>query len=250
VETCPDLSGWHATIDQSGYAPGEVCDVLVLTRGTNCKQYCEGQGRLCLRAQDNSGSGCIIDEGGHERQTTEDNGCLQNWNNQICGCSGEVVSTAESIQDRVCEGGTMNIDCAGRGIGVINIQEASYGRQHGPDVCPHAATSDQDCHEITSTDIVSDACQGETSCSVAATNGVFGDPCGGTYKYLTVNYDCGGGRSDPAAADGDLDGDGDVDVTDLLLLLAAFDVNADGDVNGDGRTTVTDLLLLLANFGG
>ena len=250
VETCPDLAGWHTTIDQSGYAPGEVCDVLVLTRGTNCKEYCEGQGRLCMRAQDNSGAGCLIDEGGHERQTTEDNGCLQDWNNQICGCSGEVVSSAESIQDRVCEGSAMSIDCAGRGAGVVNIQDASYGRQEGPDVCPHAATSNQDCHAVTSTDIVSDACQGETSCSLSATNGVFGDPCPGTYKYLTVNYDCGGGAGgDPAAADGDLDGDGDVDVSDLLLLLAAFDVNADGDVNGDGATTVTDLLLLLANFG-
>ena len=26
---------------------------------------------------------------------------------------------------------------------------------------------------------------------VKATNGVFGDPCGGTYKYLTVDYKCG-----------------------------------------------------------
>ena len=29
-----------------------------------------------------------------------------------------------------------------------------------------------------------------SSCTVAATNGVFGDPCGGTYKYLTVDYEC------------------------------------------------------------
>ena len=47
----------------------------------------------------------------------------------------------------------------------------------------------------------------------------------------------------------DLDGSGQVDVTDLLLLLAAFNTNSDGDTNGDGATNVTDLLALLAAFG-
>merc|ERR1711871_1152906 len=28
------------------------------------------------------------------------------------------------------------------------------------------------------------------SCDISVTNGVFGDPCGGTYKYLTVDYMC------------------------------------------------------------
>ena len=48
--------------------------------------------------------------------------------------------------------------------------------------------------------IVSAACQGETSCTVQALNSVFGDPCGGTYKYLTVNYACMGGGGAVAAA--------------------------------------------------
>ena len=37
---------------------------------------------------------------------------------------------------------------------------------------------------------MSAACQGESSCEVQATNGVFGDPCGGTYKYLSAVYEC------------------------------------------------------------
>ena len=246
-QICPDMTAWHSSTDVSSYTPGEVCDVLVMTRGTNCKQYCTGQGRICLRAQDNSGSGCTIDEGGHLRQTTDENGCLQNWNNQICGCSGDIVGTATQFQDRVCEGTTMNLDCAGRGAEVINIIDASYGRQDGPDVCPHSATSDQNCHEVTSTSIVAAACQGNPSCAIGALNSVFGDPCGGTYKYLTVNYDCGGAGGNAST---DLNGDGTVDVTDLLLVLAAFDVDAGGDVDGDGTTNVSDLLALLADFGG
>ena len=39
-------------------------------------------------------------------------------------------------------------------------------------------------------DIVKAACQGQRECTIAATNAVFGDPCGGTYKYLTINYQC------------------------------------------------------------
>ena len=101
---------------------------------------------------------------------------------------------------RVCEGSTLDIDCTGEGGGVINIRDASYGRQDGPDVCPHAATSDQTCHEVSSTTVVSGFCQGQESCSVSATNGVFGDPCGGTYKYLTVSYDCVAAAPQAAAA--------------------------------------------------
>ena len=35
------------------------------------------------------------------------------------------------------------------------------------------------------------ACQGQATCSIAASRRVFGDPCSGTYKYLTINYNCG-----------------------------------------------------------
>ena len=47
----------------------------------------------------------------------------------------------------------------------------------------------------------------------------------------------------------DINGDGNVDVSDLLLLLAAFGTAADGDCNGDGVTDVSDLLVLLSQFG-
>ena len=93
---------------------------------------------------------------------------------QIRGGSG----AAQPIEERACEGATMNLSCD---EGTIDVVSASYGRQHGPDVCPHSATSDQNCDAVNSLDIVSAACQGEQACAVAATNGVFGDPCGGTY---------------------------------------------------------------------
>ena len=47
----------------------------------------------------------------------------------------------------------------------------------------------------------------------------------------------------------DLDKDGSVNVSDLLLLLAAYATSTDGDVDRDGVTGVTDLLALLAAYG-
>ena len=35
-----------------------------------------------------------------------------------------------------------------------------------------------------------DRCEGKNSCEVAASNGVFGDPCVGTRKYLTTTWEC------------------------------------------------------------
>eukprot|EP01043_Picozoa_sp_COSAG02_P087819 COSAG02_NODE_25028_length_670_cov_18.115587_1_plen_223_part_11 len=91
-------------------------------------------------------------------------------------------------QARECEGNRLTITCSGDDV--INIIDATYGRRHGPEVCPHPATTDQNCHAIESSSIVSATCQGVSTCSVSVANDVFGDPCGGTYKYLTVDYEC------------------------------------------------------------
>ena len=84
------------------------------------------------------------------------------WARNIQYAVGDATPSAD-MQERVCEGGTLSIDC---GSGSITVVGASYGRQHGPDVCPHAATSNQDCHAENSVDIVSAACAGESSCTV------------------------------------------------------------------------------------
>ena len=47
----------------------------------------------------------------------------------------------------------------------------------------------------------------------------------------------------------DLNADGAVNVSDLLMLLAAYGTSADGDTNADGATDVADLLALLAAYG-
>ena len=83
---CEGITEFHPSVDQSSYIALPVCNVLVSTNGGTCKDYCASQGRVCRHAQDNQGQGCGLNAG-HDRQTMEQNGCLQTWGNQICGCA-------------------------------------------------------------------------------------------------------------------------------------------------------------------
>ena len=60
----------------------------------------------------------------------------------------------------------------------------------GTAICPSNLMSDTDCKSNTSLEKVKEECEGQSSCSVSATNGVFGDPCPWTHKYLEVKYAC------------------------------------------------------------
>lgn len=91
-------------------------------------------------------------------------------------------------QSRACEGSNLQLRC--RKGKVINILEANYGRTAGKKVCPHASIRDLNCRASKSLNILRARCDGKKSCAVPANNGVFGDPCGGTYKYLEVSYEC------------------------------------------------------------
>jgi hypothetical protein len=53
----------------------------------------------------------------------------------------------------------------------------------------------------------------------------------------------------PPACPGDLDGDDDTDMSDLGILLAAWEIDDGGDLDGDGDTDISDLGIFLADFG-
>ncbi|KAJ8041114.1 L-rhamnose-binding lectin CSL3 [Holothuria leucospilota] len=89
----------------------------------------------------------------------------------------------------VCEHSTLSLRCEGNTD--IYILSASYGRNVGTSICQGGTNVvTRKCHASSSLTKVEEACQGQQSCSILASNSVFGDPCVGTYKYLKVEYEC------------------------------------------------------------
>ncbi|XP_008278425.1 L-rhamnose-binding lectin CSL2-like [Stegastes partitus] len=90
-----------------------------------------------------------------------------------------------------CEGSFRRLFC-GEGQ-VISVFGAFYGR-HDQTTCsfgrPPRQLLNVDCLSLNSNTTVTNLCNGKNNCTVSASNSVFGDPCGGTYKYLEVAYVC------------------------------------------------------------
>lgn len=86
-----------------------------------------------------------------------------------------------------CQYSTLNIKCD-TGF-VVDVIRADYGR-HTNSTCEAFEMATTDCSAKTSFDIVRTKCTDKQSCSISATNDVFGNPCVSTIKYLDVEYQC------------------------------------------------------------
>lgn len=89
-----------------------------------------------------------------------------------------------------CEWETAHLSCE---QATIKVLSASYGRTNSF-MCstekPASQLSNVQCIQSTSVSIMAANCDGKQDCLVSASNDVFGDPCVGTYKYLSVTYSC------------------------------------------------------------
>nr|XP_061802147.1 L-rhamnose-binding lectin SML-like [Nerophis lumbriciformis] len=88
-----------------------------------------------------------------------------------------------------CEETLAHLSC-GSGK-VIFVYGADYGRRDRTTCTfrrPARQIRNVEC--LRPTKIVQNRCNGQNSCTIRASNNVFGDPCGGTYKYLEVAYTC------------------------------------------------------------
>lgn len=92
-----------------------------------------------------------------------------------------LTARAQVICGTAGEGSTLTLT-APPGNVFTSIEYASYGTPIG--VCGGYVNSG--CHAVNSQSICEAAFIGQHSASISATNGVFGDPCGGTVKWLTV----------------------------------------------------------------
>merc|ERR1719383_946858 len=83
--------------------------------------------------------------------------------------------------------GTKTLSCPSGSV--LHINSAYYGRQSTKE-CPGAGDHVTGCVASGSEDKIEDLCEGKQSCVINPDNSVFGDPCGGTVKYVEVDYDC------------------------------------------------------------
>ncbi|XP_063319667.1 L-rhamnose-binding lectin SML-like [Pelmatolapia mariae] len=89
-----------------------------------------------------------------------------------------------------CEKSQANLQC-GEGQ-VIVVSWANFGRRDTT-TCPDGDpdhVKNVNCLSPNSGEYVTNRCNWQNSCTVGASNTVFGDPCGGTCKYLEVFYTC------------------------------------------------------------
>jgi hypothetical protein len=116
------------------------------------------------------------------------------------------------------EGSTAALSCPSGQV-IKSIAFASYGTPTGS--CPNFVASS--CHASSSKSVVEAACLNKQSCTVGASNGVFGDPCVGTYKKLAVAFSCEGSSNG----------------TEMPVFLLAGQSNMEGNTD---RTTFDALM--------
>ncbi|XP_076812854.1 L-rhamnose-binding lectin CSL3-like isoform X1 [Clavelina lepadiformis] len=94
--------------------------------------------------------------------------------------------TNASVTTFACEHETpVRVKCPS--LYVIDVIDAFYGRlEHNR--C--GSSSIANCKAGNSLTVIKQNCQGENSCSLEASNLVFGDPCRGVVKYIKLVYDC------------------------------------------------------------
>ncbi|XP_033729975.1 L-rhamnose-binding lectin CSL3-like [Pecten maximus] len=99
-----------------------------------------------------------------------------------------VVHCVPNIRKKTaCENKSAYLKCS-RGY-TLSIRKASYGRSDHA-TCPSKNIRTTYCSSRESLNVVKRSCNRLQSCKVRASNKVFGDPCRGTYKYLSVRYVC------------------------------------------------------------
>ena len=101
------------------------------------------------------------------------------------GCIFSVSGTGNTAI--ICENEPGTIRCEGTAL--LSILYANYGRTSS-DICLHPQIGNTNCRASNSLSVITDLCQDETTCTITPSNSMFGDPCGGVFKYLEVRYDC------------------------------------------------------------
>ena len=106
------------------------------------------------------------------------------WSNEVSGTTTLppiTYSLSDAVWETANEGSDLTLT-APRGNEFTDVLFASYGTPTGS----NGLYRKSQCDSPSSMSEVEAMFIGKTSATISADNGVFGDPCGGTYKHLTV----------------------------------------------------------------
>ena len=109
-----------------------------------------------------------------------------NTTNNKKSVSITVASATTEVCGSVAENSTLTLSCPS-GKSITNVVFASYGDVTGGSCGAYTVGS---CSASNSMSYVQSVCLGKSSCSVPANNTIFGDPCVGMDKSLTVDVQC------------------------------------------------------------
>nr|XP_014280986.1 rhamnose-binding lectin-like [Halyomorpha halys] len=100
-------------------------------------------------------------------------------------CEPVVPGTLKKVV--ICENDRKTLTCP-KGT-YLMIADASYGRTDKT-TCPHPNILNTNCSAKNVMDILGAKCDQKERCELSSVNKWFRDPCKGTHKYLTVEYQC------------------------------------------------------------
>eukprot|EP00112_Aurelia_sp_Birch-Aquarium-sp1_P012396 Seg2608.1 transcript_id=Seg2608.1/GoldUCD/mRNA.D3Y31 product="L-rhamnose-binding lectin CSL3" protein_id=Seg2608.1/GoldUCD/D3Y31 len=189
--------GWtFKTTDHSFPLIGQVCEARdPCPKGVTCRDTCTCPGYQCYPCMPGrTGLQCDRDINECESSPCLNGGTCNNLvNKYTCICDTRYTGTnceSASVLEKaeICESGSKQIKCDD-GL-LLKIEHANFGRLNTK-ICSHTSMSNTNCRAATSLTKVKGKCDGKVQCTLLASSSEFGgDPCPGTFKYLTVQYRC------------------------------------------------------------
>ena len=158
-------------------------------------------GSITVAASGGSGGGYVysIAPGGSGSGTIDSNlgvfsaTVFGSINVSVTDSLGDTGTLTFTVSGPVCslvgENNTASVSCPA-GTSIQSIGFASFGTPTAPGGDCTQGLSLGTCNGSNSVSVVSALCQGQSNCSVPATNTVFSDPCSGTRKALGIQVIC------------------------------------------------------------
>ncbi|XP_072042492.1 uncharacterized protein [Amphiura filiformis] len=182
--TCSDINECAAGTDNCGQ--NAACSNIDGSFTCECNAGYAGDGVTCRDTDE-----CVIGTDNCDQNAA----CTNTDGSFTCECNpsytgdGVTCSDDNTITNLVCEHETLHLECGPNQV--MSIVSANYGRLDR-DICSdNQWNKDTDsCISDVALGIVRANCETDNSCDIAATNTVFGNPCGNIFKYLEVSYVC------------------------------------------------------------